>query len=437
MKITVIGTGYVGLVSGAVFADWGHDVVCLDIDEKKIEMIKKGVMPIYEEGLEELVKKVSDAGRFKPTTDYKGAVEHGELIFICVGTPSNQSGAADLSFVDRVAESIGSYMNPGDYKVIITKSTVPVGTHKRVEKNLLKGAGDKKLDYDIASCPEFLREGTSIEDANNSDRTVIGSSSEKALDILQELYSKIGAPVIRTDIASAELIKYAANAFLATKISFINEIAQICERVGADVREVAAGIGHDKRIGSSMLYAGIGYGGSCFPKDVEALYRTSSENFYDFRLLRGVMDTNERAREYFVEKIYKKYGHNLSGLTFGVLGAAFKYKTDDVRKSAAIEIIRSLRGAGARVKVTDPAALANAKKELGDDYVTYHENNEEVFSGVDAALLLTEWTEFKDIDYNKLGKAMKEKVIFDGRNLLDPKQMTKLGFEYFGVGRKV
>ncbi len=435
MKITLIGTGYVGLVSGAVFADWGHDVVCLDIDQNKIDLIKKGVMPIYEEGLEELVKRVQEDGKFVATTDYEMAVNHGELIFICVGTPSNESGAADLSYVFSAAESIGKYMKEGEYKVIITKSTVPVKTSEKVSEHIKIGAGSKKIDYDVASNPEFLREGTSIFDANNADRVVIGSNSEKALNLLESLYSTLNTTIVKTDLASSELIKYAANAFLATKISFINEISQICERTGADVKSVAIGMGLDNRIGLKFLNAGIGYGGSCFPKDVEALYRTSSQNLYDFRLLRGVMDANERQKIYFMNKIWDKYGTNLSKYTFGILGAAFKNDTDDTRKSVAIEIIKILRGAGAKMKLFDPAAMENAKKELGNDYITYMESAENSFEAVDAVIILTEWKEFASLDYEKLSSKMKEKIVFDGRNLLDPKEMKKLGYEYFGIGR--
>ncbi len=436
MTITIIGTGYVGLVSGAVFADWGNDVVCLDVDKEKIERIKNGIMPIYEEGLEELVKKIQDNGKFVATTDYEMAVKHGDLIFICVGTPSNQSGAADLSYVFDAAKRIAKYMTEDQYKVIITKSTVPVGTNEKVRNAINDGAGRKKLKFDIASNPEFLREGSSIFDANNADRIVIGSDSEKALDLLESLYSHLETTILRTTISSAELIKYASNAFLATKISFINEISQICERVGADVKEVATGMGFDNRIGPKFLNAGIGYGGSCFPKDVEALYRTSSENMYDFRLLRGVMDANDHQKHYFMDKIWHRYGHNLSGLTFGVLGAAFKDNTDDVRKSVALDIIKMLRGAGADVQLTDPAALENAKKELGQDDVVFCEKPEEVFVGSDAVVLLTEWKEFATIDYKAAGATMKSKVLFDGRNLLDPKEMHNLGYEYYGVGRR-
>lgn len=436
MKITIIGTGYVGLVSAAVFADWGHDVVCLDIDKKKIDMINRGEMPIFEEGLEELVKKVKENGKFVATTDYKKSVEHGDIIFICVGTPGNQSGAADLSYVFSAAESIGSYMPENTYRVVVTKSTVPVGTNKKVKEHLKIGAGNKKIDYDVVSNPEFLREGTSIYDANNTDRVVLGAETEKALDRVSKLYTHLNTTIVKTDLASAELIKYAANAFLATKISFINEMSQICEKTGADVKAVATGMGLDKRIGPKFLNASIGYGGSCFPKDVEALYRTSSENFYDFRLLRGVMDANERQKHYFMEKIFRKYNHNVSGLTFAVLGAAFKDRTDDTRKSVALDIIKYLRGSGAYINLFDPAALKNAKKELGTTGITYCASAEETFSKADALIILTEWEEFANLNYSKLLSKLSEKVIFDGRNLLDMELMRKLKVEYYSVGRK-
>lgn len=436
MKITVVGTGYVGLVSAAVFADWGNEVICLDIDAKKIEKINNGIMPIFEEGLEELVAKVKKSGKFIATTDYEKAVKHGEIIFICVGTPSNQSGAADLSYVYSASESVGKFMQENDYKVIVTKSTVPVGTHKKVKESVLKGAGNKKVAFDVASNPEFLREGTSIFDANNTDRVVIGAETEKALDKLASIYTHLNTTIVKTDLSSAELIKYAANAFLATKISFINEMSQICEKTGADVKSVAEGMGLDKRIGPKFLNASIGYGGSCFPKDVEALYRTSSENFYDFRLLRGVMDANERQKHYFMEKIFRKYNNKISGKTFAVLGAAFKDKTDDTRKSVALDIIKYLRGSGAIIRLYDPAALENAKLELGEGNIVYAKSAEDTFVGADALIILTEWQEFATLEYSSLVTKLKEKVIFDGRNLLDIQKMRDLGIEYYSVGRK-
>ena len=433
-KITIIGTGYVGLVSAAVFADWGNDVVCLDIDANKIEKIKNGIMPIYEEGLEELVKKTQENGNFRPTTDYEMAVAHGEIIFICVGTPSNQSGAANLDYVFSAADSVGKLLKAGEYKVIVTKSTVPVGTNSKVSEHVRKNAPQGAI-FDVVSNPEFLREGTSIWDANNPDRVVLGSNSETALSVMSNLYHHLNCPVVKTDLSSAELIKYAANSFLATKIAFINEVSQICERTGADVKYVAEGMGLDKRIGPKFLNAGIGYGGSCFPKDVEALYRTSSENMYDFRLLRGVIDANSRQKHYFIDKILRKYNENFDGKTFGVLGAAFKNKTDDVRKSPAIEVIRYLKAYGANIKLFDPAAMETSKKELGEKYLTFCNSAEEVFENADAIIILTEWEEFAKLDYKNLASKMKDKIIFDGRNILDPSQIRSLGFEYFGIGR--
>ncbi len=437
-KITVIGAGYVGLVSGAVFADWGNDVTCLDISEDKINKLNQGIMPIYEEGLEELVAKVKAEGRFRATTDYKMAVEHGEIIFICVGTPSNQSGAADLRYVFDVATKLGQLIPENAYKVVVTKSTVPVGTNRRVGDRIRQSSESesRQILFDIVSNPEFLREGTSIYDAQNPDRIIIGSDSETALKVLEDLYAHLNSPIIKSDLESAELIKYASNAFLATKIAFINEISQVCERTGADVKAVAHGMGMDNRIGPKFLNASIGYGGSCFPKDVEALYRTSSENLYDFRLLRGVMDANSRQRYYFLEKIFNKYGENLNGLNIGVLGAAFKNGTDDVRKSPAIEIIRVLKGAGASLKLYDPAAMETSKIELGDTYLEYCNSGDQVFDGVDCVVILTEWKEFSEYDYSKLLGSMKSKVVFDGRNLLDPLIMRGLGCEYHAIGRK-
>lgn len=436
MKITIIGTGYVGLVSAAVFADWGHSIMCLDIDSTKIDKINKGIMPIFEEGLEELVAKVKLNGKFVATTDYQKSIEHGEVIFICVGTPSNQSGAADLSYVFNASESIGKFMKENEYKIIVTKSTVPVGTHKKVKEHILIGAKGKKLNFDIASNPEFLREGTSIYDANNADRVVLGAETKKALDKLETLYKHLNTAIVKTDLTSAELIKYAANAFLATKISFINEMSQICEKTGADVKSVAIGMGLDKRIGPKFLNASIGYGGSCFPKDVEALYRTSSENLYDFRLLRGVMDANDRQKHYFMDKIFRKYNNNISGKTFAVLGTAFKDKTDDTRKSVALDIIKYLRGSGALLNIYDPAALINAKKELGNTGIIYAKSAEATFKKSDALIILTEWEEFANLDYKNLVKLLNEKVIFDGRNLLDIELMRQLQVEYYSVGRK-
>ena len=432
MKISVIGTGYVGLVTGAVFADWGHTVICADIDKKKIKLLKKGSMPIYEEGLKELVVRNVKEGRLFFTTEVEDAIKKSETIFIAVGTPSNQGGSADLTAVSAVANAIGENLN--FYKIIVTKSTVPVGTNEKIKQII---ADNVHLDkFDVVSNPEFLREGTAIFDANNVDRVVLGSDSKKALDKIASLYTHLNVPIIKSDFRSAELIKYASNAFLATKISFINEIARICDKTKADVKVVADGMGYDKRIGRSFLNAGLGYGGSCFPKDVEALYRTSSDQEYDFRLLRGVMDVNERQKYFFVEKITDYFG-NLSGKTLACLGTAFKNNTDDIRKSVAIEVIKILRGEGAKIRVFDPAALQNAKTILGNDVVYYAKDIYDAIEGSDALCILTEWQEFALLDLDKVKKISSVKVIFDGRNILDPQKVKEVGFEYVGIGRRI
>jgi len=432
MKISVIGTGYVGLVTGAVFADWGHTVICADIDKKKIKLLKKGSMPIYEEGLKELVVRNVKEGRLFFTTEVEDAIKKSETIFIAVGTPSNQGGSADLTAVSAVANAIGENLN--FYKIIVTKSTVPVGTNEKIKQII---ADNVHLDkFDVVSNPEFLREGTAIFDANNVDRVVLGSDSKKALDKIASLYTHLNVPIIKSDFRSAELIKYASNAFLATKISFINEIARICDKTKADVKVVADGMGYDKRIGRSFLNAGLGYGGSCFPKDVEALYRTSSDQEYDFRLLRGVMDVNERQKYFFVEKITDYFG-NLSGKTLACLGTAFKNNTDDIRKSVAIEVIKILRGEGAKIRVFDPAALQNAKTILGNDVVYYAKDIYDAIEGADGICILTEWQEFALLDLDKVKKISSVKVIFDGRNILDPQKVKEVGFEYVGIGRRI
>ncbi|MFH1955719.1 MAG: UDP-glucose/GDP-mannose dehydrogenase family protein [Patescibacteria group bacterium] len=432
MKISVIGTGYVGLVTGAVFADWGHTVICADIDKKKIKLLKKGSMPIYEEGLKELVVRNVKEGRLFFTTEVEDAIKKSETIFIAVGTPSNQGGSADLTAVSAVANAIGENLN--FYKIIVTKSTVPVGTNEKIKQII---ADNVHLDkFDVVSNPEFLREGTAIFDANNVDRVVLGSDSKKALDKIATLYTHLNVPIIKSDFRSAELIKYASNAFLATKISFINEIARICDKTKADVKVVADGMGYDKRIGRSFLNAGLGYGGSCFPKDVEALYRTSSDQEYDFRLLRGVMDVNERQKYFFVEKITDYFG-NLSGKTLACLGTAFKNNTDDIRKSVAIEVIKILRGEGAKIRVFDPAALQNAKTILGNDVVYYAKDIYDAIEGADGICILTEWQEFALLDLDKVKKISSVKVIFDGRNILDPQKVKEVGFEYVGIGRRI
>ena len=433
MKICVIGTGYVGLVGAAIFSDWGNEVIGVDIDIDKIERIKKGEMPIYEPGLSEIVLKNISENRLSFTTSISEGVRNSDVVFICVGTPQSETGDADLSAVWKVAADIGKNLN--DYKVIVTKSTVPVGTNEKIKK-LIKENLIENVDFDIVSNPEFLREGYSVEDMKNPDRTVIGSDSEKALSIMRSLYDHLGKPILECDLRSAEMIKYASNAFLASKISFINEMAQICERSGADVSVVSKGMGLDNRIGPRFLNAGIGYGGSCFPKDVAALYKTSTDQAYDFKLLRGVMEVNEIQKNYFVSKVVRYFGKNLSERTMGVLGLAFKENTDDIRDSVAIEIVKQLRGLGAYIKVFDPQAMFNAKKVLGETSIKYCLDKYEAIENSDALVILTEWKEFANLDLQKVKSMLKNPVIFDGRNLLNREKVESSGFVYFAVGKR-
>ena len=433
MKLCVIGTGYVGLVGAAIFSDWGNDVIGVDIDSEKIDRIKKGEMPIYEPGLSEIVLNNISQGRLSFTTSLSDGVKNSDVVFICVGTPQSETGDADLSAVWKVAADIGKCLD--GYKVIVTKSTVPVGTNEKVRK-VIKENLTYSVDFDIVSNPEFLREGYSVEDMKSPDRTVIGSDSQRALDIMKNLYEHLGKPIVECDLKSAEMVKYASNAFLASKISFINELAQICERSGADVSVVAKGMGLDSRIGPKFLNAGIGYGGSCFPKDVAALYKTSTDQAYDFKLLRGVMEVNEIQKDYFISKITRYFGSNLSGKTFGVLGLAFKENTDDIRDSVAVAIVKILRGLGAYVKAFDPEAMYNAKRALGETSIKYCLDKYEVMEDAEALLILTEWKEFANIDLEKVSSMLKNKVIFDGRNLLNRNKVESAGYTYFAVGKR-
>jgi UDPglucose 6-dehydrogenase len=432
MKLCVIGTGYVGLVGAAIFSDWGNDVVGVDIDSSKIERIKSGDMPIYEPGLSEIVLKNIAEKRLTFTTSLPEGIKDAEVVFICVGTPQSDNGAADLSSVWGVAKEIGEHLD--NYKVIVTKSTVPVGTNEKV-KQIVQSNLKNPVDFDVASNPEFLREGSSVEDMRNTDRTVVGTETERAMEVMRRLYSNLEAPFVAADLRSAEMIKYASNSFLATKISFINEIAQMCEKVGADVSTVAMGMGLDKRIGKHFLNAGIGYGGSCFPKDVAALYKTSTDNAYDFKLLRSVMEVNKLQQKHFLKKATRTLSENLSGKTLAVLGLAFKGDTDDIRESVSVEIVRALRGLGAIVKVYDPEAMENAKRVLGEVNITYCLDEYEAVKGSDALFILTEWKQFKDLDLMKLKELLAAPVIFDGRNLLDKDKVKENGFSYFAVGK--
>ncbi len=429
MKICVIGSGYVGLVTGAVFADMGNEIACVDVDMDKIGALTKGVMPIYEPGLEEMVKRNMNEGRLNFSADVGGAVEWAELVFICVGTPAKNQGETDLSYVQSAAATIGKHLK--NYKVIVNKSTVPVGTGNLVRR-LVNESKTTDVEFDVVSNPEFLREGSAIADALNPDRVVIGAPSKNVAMKLMELYAMIGAPILITDVASAELIKYASNAFLATKISFINAIANICERAGANVSDVSRGIGADRRIGPDFLSAGLGFGGSCFPKDVISLERTSNALGYDFGLLREVISINADRIPHLVRRMSERFPR-MKGRVFGVLGLAFKPDTDDMRDAKSVEIIKSLLSYGAKVKAYDPVATENARKIMPD--VEYCENAYDTASGSDALVVVTEWREFLSLDMDRIKGLMKTPVIFDGRNIYDQDRKRSKGFEYYGVGR--
>ncbi len=428
--ICVVGVGYVGLITAAGFADLGNKVVAIDINNEKIENLNKGIMPIYEPGLEELVTRNVHAGRLSFTNDYAEALDGTEFAFIAVGTPSGVDGEADLQYVEAAAISIARSMTAP--LVIINKSTVPVGTGDWVA-NIVREHQPKPIPFSVVSCPEFLREGSAINDFMNPHRTVLGSLDHEAADKVAQLHLPLRAPIIITDLRTAEMIKYASNAFLATKISFINEIANICEALGADVKEVAVGMGYDKRIGNHFLDAGLGYGGSCFPKDVKALAHMAEEKGRHPQLLRAVMDINSDRRQMAALRIKEMLGDDLSGKTIGMFGLAFKPNTDDMRDAPSIDIARSLIALGAKVRAYDPVAMDNAKHLLPE--VTMSEDPYAMAEGCDAIVVNTEWNEFKQVDLNRIRKLMKTPVIFDGRNIYNPEKMKTLGFEYRGVGR--
>ena len=429
MKVCMIGTGYVGLVSGTCFAEIGHDVICVDNDEKKIEILNKGGLPIYEPGLEELIAKNVKAGRLRFTTSIREGVENSLFLFIAVGTPPKEDGEPDLSQIEQVAEEIGDAMN--EYKIIIEKSTVPVQTGKWV-RTVIERFNRKIKDFDVASNPEFLREGSAISDFLNPDRVVLGVESERAKDKLLELYKPMDAPKIVTDISSAELIKHASNALLSTKISFINAISVICEKSGADVLQVAEGVGLDKRIGREFLNAGVGFGGFCFPKDLSAFISIAAKLGYDFRLLREVENINNEQMLYAVKKLEGMLW-NLRDKKIGVLGLAFKPNTDDMRFAPSITIIRELQRQGARIKAFDPVSMDRAKQIMPD--IEYCEDAYATAKGVDAIALLTEWDVFKELDLEKIKGLMRQPVFFDGRNVFEPGKMAAMGFIYKGIGR--
>ncbi|WP_338788134.1 UDP-glucose/GDP-mannose dehydrogenase family protein [Metabacillus sp. FJAT-53654] len=430
MKIAVVGTGYVGLVTGTCLTEIGHNVTCIDIDQNKVNKMREGISPIYEPGLDELMKKNIQEKRLFFTTDHNEGFEGADVIYIAVGTPEKKDGSANLSFVEQVAKDIATHVKKD--VIVVTKSTVPVGTNDWIkgviQKNLVNN-----VKVDIVSNPEFLREGAAIYDSFNGDRIVVGTDNEAAANIIEEINKPFGIPVFKTDIRSAEMIKYAANAFLATKISFINEISNICEKVGANVEEVANGMGQDNRIGSQFLNAGIGYGGSCFPKDTKALIQIAGNVNYEFELLKGVVRVNQKQQEMLLNKLEERFD-SLEGKKIAILGLAFKPNTDDMREAASIVITKHLIEKGANVVAFDPVAMENAKKIL-DSKINFASNTIEAIKDSDAVLILTEWNEFKDLNICTFEEYMKQPVIFDGRNCFDLVEVKKHRVEYHSIGR--
>ena len=433
MNICVVGVGYVGLVTGACFSEFGLRVSCVGVDESKISMLNQGKVPIYEPGLAELIQKNVKVGRISFTTDIKEGVRNALVIFIAVGTPPDKEGRADLRYVEEVARSIGQTMNR--YKVVVTKSTVPVGTGRLVEQ-IIRENLNEPCAFDVASNPEFLREGSAIEDFMRPNRIVIGAESEQAVAILQDLYNPlylIETPFVITDIATAEMIKYASNAFLATKISFINEMANICEKVGADVHKVAKGMGLDRRIGSKFLHPGPGFGGSCFPKDTQAISQIAKEHGYEFKIVDAVVKVNDDRPGEMIDKIVSGVGGDLKGKALGILGLTFKPNTDDMRESPIIPIIEGLQERGAKIQAYDPAGMDHAREYLQD--VDYKKDLYAVAVGADALILATEWTRFRNIDWDRIKELMKQQIVIDLRNIYKPERMRALGFQYTSVGR--
>jgi len=440
-NIAVIGTGYVGLVSGACFSEFGRRVVCMDVDGQKIENLKNGILPIYEQGLSDIVQKNVRSGRLSFTTDYKFAVESAEVIFIAVGTPPREDGSADLQYVLSAARSIAENMN--GYKVIVDKSTVPIGTGQKVKQVIsetLKERGESgEYDFDVVSNPEFLREGSALGDFLRPDRIVIGSESERAAGIMREVYRALyinNHPFVFTNIETAEMIKYASNAFLATKITFVNEIANLCEAVGADVKHVSKAVGLDKRVGRYFLHAGAGYGGSCFPKDTSALVSIGDDCGVNMSVVRSVIKANDAQKLRMVDKIIGGMG-DVCGRTIAILGLAFKPETDDMREAPALTLISELNKRGAKLKVYDPVAMGFARKHYFDDIdeLSYAGDEYDAMEGADAAVLVTEWNQFRTLDFARMGRIMRGNYFFDLRNVYEPAHVESKGFKYFGVGR--
>jgi len=432
MKIAVIGTGYVGLVTGTCFAETGNEVTCVDIDQRKVDKLSGGEITIYEPGLEKIFLRNLKEQRLHFTSDLKAGIKDAKILFLALPTPPGEDGSADLKYVLGVAKDLGNIIE--DYVVVVDKSTVPVGTAEKVQKAI---AENSKVEFDVVSNPEFLREGVAVEDFMKPDRVVIGTNSERSKKLMNELYApfvRSGNPLIYMDVRSAELTKYAANSFLATKISFMNEIAQLCERMGADVDMVRLGVGSDARIGKRFLFPGIGYGGSCFPKDVQALVKSSAEVGYDFQILNAVMDVNKKQKLHLMPKINKYFNDDLAGKHFAFWGLAFKPNTDDIREAPALDMIDALLAAGATVSAFDPEAMPNVKALLGDK-INFAENQYDALEGADALIIATEWNEFRTPDFLKIVKSLKQKVIFDGRNLFEVNSVNELGFHYESIGR--
>ena len=436
MKISVVGTGYVGLVTGTCFAEVGIDVTCVDIDLTKIENLKKGILPIYEPGLEEMILRNTEKGKLHFTTSISDAMKACEVAFIAVGTPPDEDGSADLKHVLGVASDIGKYME--DYILVVTKSTVPVGTAAKVKQAVMGELSKRNVafGFDVASNPEFLKEGAAIDDFMKPDRIVVGLESTKAEELMKRLYKPFtlnGHPVIFMDIPSAEMTKYAANAMLATKISFMNDLANLCEIVGANINLVRKGIGSDSRIGNKFIYPGAGYGGSCFPKDVKALIKTSDENNYKLRVLKAVEEVNDDQKLILFKKVKKYFGGDLKGKRIALWGLSFKPQTDDMREAPALVIIDQLLKEGATVKAYDPAAIHESRRRIGDS-ILYGTDIYDTLDGADALILVTEWTEFRFPDFSIIAKKLSHPAIFDGRNIYDPDEMKKAGFDYFCIG---
>ena len=433
MKIAVIGTGYVGLVTGTCFAETGNHVTCVDIDEEKIKKLKDKQVTIYESGLEVLFERNIRQGRLEFTTSLKEGIKDAQIIFLALPTPPGEGGSADLQYVLKVAEDLGPMLE--DFTVVVDKSTVPVGTAEKVTAKLSEGA---KADFEVVSNPEFLREGVAVEDFMKPDRVVIGAEEPRSIKLMEQLYSPFvrqGNPIIFMDVRSAELTKYAANSFLATKITFMNEIANLCELLGADVDKVRKGIGTDSRIGNRFLFSGIGYGGSCFPKDVQALAKSSTEVNYEFKILNSVMDVNQHQKQKLIAPLKAYFNDDLAGKTIAVWGLAFKPYTDDIREAPALENIQKMLDLGAKVKAYDPEAMENVKGIFGDS-IYFAVDQYDALQDADALMIMTEWPIFRTPEFEKITSSLKNKVIFDGRNLYDPGKMEELGFEYHSIGRK-